>query len=752
MANDGTVKIGTELDESGLSKGLSGVGNKLGSLASTGFKAMTAAVTATATAVAGLGAAAYKAGAEFETSMTKASTLFGDVAVETENLNQKILEISSKTGVAAAEMGEALYSALSAGIPVSEDMAEATMVLEKSAQLAKAGFTDVDTALAATAKTMNAYGLGVEAVDDIQKILIQTQNLGITTVDELGASLAQVTPTAAAFGVSFDQVGAALAEMTAAGTPTAQATTQLNSLIAELGKNGTVAAKNLEAAAAGTQYAGMGFKEMMDSGATLQDVLSMLSKEAEKSGVSLVDMFSSIEAGKAALSIDAGDFEGSLAAMSTEADVVSEAFEKMNNTMESQVGRMKTSLTNLGISMYQSVGSPMAEVSGMAADMIEDLQSAFNEGGFAGLAEAGGTVVAELATNISKAAPTLIETAVTILGSLLSGLQQNLPVIVEGAMQTIASFCQGIASMLPTIVQMGLSIVMQMAQALLSNMPLIIQTGVQLLSDLILGISSMLPDLIQMAVDLVIEFATTLVANLPTIVEAGLELLVSLIEGILDALPQLLDQAPVIIGQLVESLIKCTPKLLEAALRIMIAIGKYMVQSISSLISYVPRVIESIKNAFTNTDWGEIGRNIIDGIKNGVVNKAKDLASAVVDAAKAAVSGVKEFLGIHSPSRLMRDLIGKNMIAGVSVGVREEAPNLVRTSQKEMESVVDGIQATVGTIGVDRSAAVNHSSEPDRPGGSGDTINNYNFYQPVESPDETARAIRKANTFGLAGA
>lgn len=91
--------------------------------------------------------------------------------------------------------------------------------------------------------------------------------------------------------------------MTAQGTPTAQATTQLNSLIAELGKNGTVAAKNLEKAAEGSKYAGMSFNEMMDAGATLDEVLGMMQASADASGVSMVDMFSSIEAGKAAMSI-----------------------------------------------------------------------------------------------------------------------------------------------------------------------------------------------------------------------------------------------------------------------------------------------------------------------------------------------------------------------------------------------------------------------------------------------------------------
>ena len=214
-------------------------------------------------------------------------------------------------------------------------------MLEKSSKLAAAGFTDVDTALSATAKTMNAYGMeGEEAMDKVQKVLMQTQNLGITTVGELGASLAQVTPTAAAFGVSFDQVGASLAVMTAQGTSTAQATTQLNSLIAELGKEGTTASKNLAKAAEGTEYAGMSFAQMMESGADLGTILGMISEQADKDEVSMVDMFSSIEAGKAALSIfsqEGETFKKDLGEMSTSADVVGEAYEKVQDTADEDI-------------------------------------------------------------------------------------------------------------------------------------------------------------------------------------------------------------------------------------------------------------------------------------------------------------------------------------------------------------------------------------------------------------------------------
>ena len=311
MAADGSVIIQIDADDSKFT-------SKLKGLASGAIKGLTTAVTTATAAVAGLAAAAAKVGSEFESTMAATSTMFGDVAVDTDGLNAKILELSNSTGVAANEIGSSLYNALSAGIPVTEDMGSAMDYMESCTQLAKAGFTDIDTAVTATAKIINAYGMDVSEVGDVHKILMQTQNKGITTVGELGASLAQVTPTAAAMSVGFDQVGAALANMTAAGTPTAQATTQLNSLFAELGKSGTQAQKGLAAALEGTEYAGKSFQDLMAEGVPLNTVLDLMGDYASKNGKGMLDMFSSIEGGKAALALageNSAKFTENLAAM-----------------------------------------------------------------------------------------------------------------------------------------------------------------------------------------------------------------------------------------------------------------------------------------------------------------------------------------------------------------------------------------------------------------------------------------------------
>lgn len=307
------------------------------------------------------------------------STLLDTTSVDMNQLSSGLLSISSSYGIAASEMTQAAYNAVSSYTAFANDVQGLNTVLEASARLAAAGFTDIDTATSATLKTMNAYRMGIDDIDQIQRVLIQTQNLGITTVDELGRVLSNVTPTAAAMGVSFEQVGAALATMTAQGTPAAQATTQLNAMFVELGRNGTQAAQMLAEATQGTQYAGMSFQQLQAAGVPLNQILDMMSNYANSAGLSMMDMFSSAEAGRGALQLcgqSSETFANNLQQMSTQADVVGEAFDQVSNTSAYSLQQTLTSLQNILISLFQAFSPIIRVVLDLASTLVSAISSA----------------------------------------------------------------------------------------------------------------------------------------------------------------------------------------------------------------------------------------------------------------------------------------------------------------------------------------------------------------------------------------
>ena len=352
MDYDGRVVFKIDGDDSGLKKAINGAQSSLGGLKSALVKL-------------GLGALftkgfsdAVKSTNQFESSLAKASTLFGSVAVDTENLSKKILDLSTATGQSADSIGNSLYNALSAGIPVTEDMGDAMEFLTSATRLSVAGFTDVDTAVTATAKVMNAYGMSMSEAGRVGEILMETQNLGITTVNELGGALATVTPIASSFGVAFEQVGASLAVMTKQGTDTATATTQLRGLISELGQDGTQASKNLQKAfaRAGLEY--RNFAEYMrDPNNNLQGAIQLLQNEADIAGLSLSDMFSNVRAGMGALQLaqdEMGVFNTFMTDMAQDSHLVEDAYNKMMDTRANKWKRMREQLKNISISIVNS--------------------------------------------------------------------------------------------------------------------------------------------------------------------------------------------------------------------------------------------------------------------------------------------------------------------------------------------------------------------------------------------------------------
>jgi TP901 family phage tail tape measure protein len=451
----GTIAI----DDGGAVNTLNNV-DSAGVKAESGFskaaKGAAVAGAAVATAAIAVGSWSYELGSGFQDKMAKASTLFGDVNVDTENLEAKILELSGSTGIAADEIGDALYNALSAGVPVTEDMSEAMDFLTKSTELSKAGFTDTDTAMSATVKVMNAYGKGMEDTDEIQKILMQTQNQGIVTVGELGNVLSNVTPMASAMGVEFDQVGASIATMTAAGIPAAQATTGLNGLLGELGKTGTVASDNLMAAAEGTEYAGMSFTEMMDAGVPLNDVLDLMGGYAADNSLQMVDMFSSIEAGKAAMSLSGENsekFTESLAAMGTEVDVVGDAFDKVSGTDSEKWNRAMAKMQGIGIKLFAKLEPVISKVMDIVIDNMPLIESLVDQLApvITGLLE---TLLPMLTTLIENILPPVLDLFNAIFPVIMEIIEAVLPVFIELINKLMPPMLEIIDAILPIFLEL----------------------------------------------------------------------------------------------------------------------------------------------------------------------------------------------------------------------------------------------------------------------------------------------------------
>ena len=753
MGYDGSLKFDTKLDTSGFEKGASSMSEMAkGALSVFAGNLMTSAVNK----IAELGQMALQSGTEFEAAMAKASTLYTGTDEEFEKLSNDILKLSSNTGLAASSLAEAAYSAESASVPAEQLGA----MLEKSSKLAAAGFTDVDTALSATAKTMNAYGLeGEDAMEKVQKVLMQTQNLGITTVGELGHSLASVTPTAAAFGVSFEQVGAALSVMTAQGVSTAEATTKLKSLFSELGKSGTTAAKNLAKAAEGTEYAGMSFSQMMDSGADLSTVLAMLSEQAEKDGVSMLDMFSNVDAGNAALSVFSNNgqtFVDDLKEMGTAADVVGDAYEKVSDTVEFKTNQLQTSLKNLSATAEKAVAGDFKNALDIGNAAIGRMQNALQSGGFAGLAQEalkiGGELTEQIAAGIMDNMPKVADAAVGILHSMTEGIEARLPDLIPVAMNALVTFTGSLRSNVGKIVDAGLELVMALADSLIQNIPVFVQTvptivtniaglindnapkilscGVQIIGKLVGGIISALPVIAQNIPQIIQAIVSVLMAfNWMNIGKSIITMIKNGVKALTTAVPNALKN----IGETAVEWLKAIDwATLGADLIDLIVIG------VQTLATAIPDALLAIgTNAvgfIQGIDWLGVGSFLVEGIISGIGGMAEAAVTAIKGVGESILGGFKSFFGISSPSTVMEEQ-GNFMIDGIL--------NALNNLPGAIGGCLSGALSAVKQWGSDTAAKAKEAA-------SG-ALNNVqtNFSQiPGKIGNQLNTALTKVNSFG----
>lgn len=308
-------------------------------------------LTGTIGAISAVAAAIYagpvRSAQEYETAIAKVSTIADTNVVPIEEMSSEIMKLSNTTGIAASQIADDVYNAISAG----QDTGDAVNFVSYSTKLAKAGFADSAQTLDVLTTVLNAYGMEAEEVSKVSDMLVQTQNEGKVSVGELSSVMGKIIPTANANNVALEQVCAGYAIMTSKGIAAAETTTYMNSMLNELSKSGTTAEKTLRATT------GKSFKELMTDGKSLGEVIQILQEEAGKSGKSLSDMFGSAEAGKAALSLLSGGVEGfneQVAGMLDSVGATEEAFTKMDNSTEAKMQKAKNSIANLGIVLGQN--------------------------------------------------------------------------------------------------------------------------------------------------------------------------------------------------------------------------------------------------------------------------------------------------------------------------------------------------------------------------------------------------------------
>ncbi len=298
------------------------------------------------------------------------------------------------------------------------------------------------------------------------------------------------------------------------------------------------------------------------------------------------------------------------------------------------------------------------------------------------------------------------------LGLLQQGFGEQidsvLNMVTEKGPQIITNLCNGISSKLPNLIDQGGTLINNLLNAIISNLPAIMTGGTKILTSLVTSIGNQMPKLIPTALELIITLANGLINNLPKIVTAGLNLIVGLVQGLIKAIPKLIAAAPTLITNLITSICNMLPQIMTTGITLITQLAVGLIQAIPELIKAVPKIITELKSSFSDFDWGSIGKNIIEGIKNGLISVASSLVDAAKNAGGAALDGIKKKLGIHSPSRVFRDQVGKMMSVGLGIGFVKNLPvkSMTNGVSKAISRVNDNSLAMVSTVDTSNMSSV----------------------------------------------
>ena len=690
-------------------------------------------------AAAGIGAAlksAIESGSGFETAVAKVATIADTGAVSVQELNSQILNTSGSMGIAAGNIAEAAYQAISAG----QDTSNAVDFAAQASKLAAAGFTTSASAVDILTTALNAYGMDAEQANHVSDVLLTTQNLGKTSVDELAGSMGRVIPLAAAYGVSVENLSSGLAIMTANGIATAEAATYTKSMLNELGDSGSKVGQILQ------EQTGKGFAELNAEGASLGDVLQILYDSVDGNSTEFAGLWSSVEAGTGALSLassGADNFNSVLGKMVDSTGATESAYATMTDTFQHKTESLKTNVQNFGISVFDSISSGLGDAVGLLSGYVQTLTDSFQSGGFSGLVSGIGDIFADLISNVG---PQLLRSGVELAQDLGQGLIDSMDVIAASAVSLMQGLAGGLRDNLPTLIQSGLSMLTDLSASFHDNVGLMVDAAMELALNLAQGLADCLPTIIEQVPTIVSNIANTINDNAPKILETGIQIIITLIGGLIQAIPTLVSNIPRIISAIVDvieafnwlnlgkSIIEFLGKGIKSMVSFVRGAGNDVLTGIANAIGALPsKLMELGKNGIRGlgsaisgrahsavgamkavgtgllnvlkglpSQMLGIGKNLIKGLWNGISNMTGWILNLIGGFAKSVIGKIKGLFGIHSPSTVFAE-IGGYLAEGLGNGWTEEYGAVER-------GLLAGVSDTADAVNVQMEKAVRSAS------------------------------------------
>lgn len=733
MAFDGVLKFGTAIDEKGFQTGL----GKLGSVAGAGMKAVagavTGAVTAATGAVTGLGTAAVKVGSSFDSSMAQVIATMGiarDTVQDGVNcfdlLSQAAQDAGANTTFSASEAADALNYLALAGY----DAATAADALPAVLDLAAAG--GLDLAYASDLATDAMAALGIEASKENLTAfgdgMAVTASKANTSVAQLGEAILTVGGTAKNLADGTTELNAALGVLANRGIKGAEGGTHLRNMILSLSAPTDTAQTALDALGVSALDASGNMRPLNETFADLSKALNGMS-DGDTAAV-LSDIFNKTDLA-AAQALIAGcgeEFDALTAALNDSEGAMAQMAQTMNDTLEGDMKSLQSKAEALGIAVYGSLDAPLRELAQTGGQYLSELTAAFDKGGFEGAAAAIGDLMSDGVAKISGYLPKVVKLGASVLESLLTGLNEHLPEILESGEEILDTLAESLMTALPLLMEaggqiitslvgflldperfsdmlnLGILLLSMLGQGIIDNLPMLLDAALQIIEILMQSLGDNAGELVSAAILILSMLGQFLAEHAPELTTAALELLLAIVEGLTDNSDELLLAVEEIIKALWDALSdpENQKMLIDAGFTLLVAILNGARKFGGELLGFAYDLFDASWDTLTSMDWGELGKNLLLGIINGMRNSDLGALNGIKDRL---LDGVQDVFEIKSPSKLMRDEVGKYLALGIGEGFADNMPDVGRAAKDAFDGILEpiGMDGNL-TISVDRTA------------------------------------------------
>ena len=404
------------------------------------------------------------------------------------------------------------------------------------------------------------------------------------------------------------------------------------------------------------------------------------------------------------------DIVDAIHVVQTEMGITGTTAKEAASTIQGSVSAAKSAWSNL----ITGIAADNADLDTLIGNFVSSVETAAGNiiprvsvmlGGISQLVtSASTTIIPMVITTITDNLPALLQAAVALVGALGQGIIDSLPAITQAAIDILFFLANGLIENLPTLIDGIVQVTLTIVQMLTSPdfLTQLIETAILLIMTLAQGLIDAIPQLIAAVPMIIGNLLAAIIVELPNIIQMGIDLLFALIDGIIKCIPELVAAVPTLIIAFVNGIVNNLDKIILAAPQIIVSLITGIIGAIPELIAAVPRVIAAIADTIRNYDWGGIGKNIVQGLKDGIAGMWDNIKNWFNEKVDSLVGGVKRILGIHSPSKVFAG-IGGFMAEGLGEGFGDEFASV----KKDIEGSMD---FDAGTITADANISRNYTS------------------------------------------